>query len=576
MNIRTIVPDLFKKLFPPPIKIPAQSITGRISLDQKDKEMLQRFGVTMSDLRTMMDQQTMINFDRNSLYRETDRAVQHWLVGAACELYADVVTTYSQLQNATVWITSENAKYKSELEKLLAIVGIEERIFDWAYALGQYGDLFVKLEAKDGVGIVSIDDGEHPINTSRVDYNGRLIGFYETPMGHIAESRTLLPPWDYVHFRILGTKKKRPRYADPLFSEYRTVTILSPDLKRVSTKYGTSLLQQALPAYKRLRLAEDSLLIARMSKGILRYIYKVKVDGSNIEAVSSIIDGYKTLLKRARALDINQATANFDEKSNPMGVDEDIIVPVWGDVNDLAIEKLGGETDIRWIKDIEELRNQCAAALRTPLQLLGGFTSELPGSLGQSAIERLDIRFARSLRRLQRGLVEGIKRMCQLHLSYMGMDPDPRLFEVNMPETSSAEEEELKDALDKGVDVVDKLTDMIVKFTGEDDIDKLELLNYMNDRILKLNDFDARAFLKSPEVKQKYEAVLRERKDRGMNVEKVRRQHVQNTDLLTFTPFNGGKEKWAKLYESVKVNVSAPGRPSKGGSTTKRVKKEKK
>jgi hypothetical protein len=42
-------------------------------------------------------------------------------------------------------------------------------------------------------------------------------------------------------------------------------------------------------------MAEDSLMLARLSKGVTRYIYKVMVDGTNLEAVSEIIDEYKSL-----------------------------------------------------------------------------------------------------------------------------------------------------------------------------------------------------------------------------------------------------------------------------------------
>lgn len=857
---------------------------------------------------------------------------------------SEVATNYSQLHGASVWITSDSQKYTNELTKLLDHIGIEEKIFDWAWTVGAYGDLFVRMHAKPGTGIISVDDDQHPLNVSRVDYNGRLVGFFNTPIGYMGSPTTtdLLPPWEFVHLRLLGAKRKRPSYHDPQYSEYRTVSLMCADTRQASSKYGTclpyfvpvetdkgtfpigkivgskmrvkvksfnkntgaiewssvsgwssrshnedmvrikfdggktgksihctpehpilvynkgwveakdvtvndylmvetpeitndqkqillggllgdgcvswkylksvekdvcgsymftqsvrhhtffdwivrnlsnfkpvvrkrykkykgksvgnltlqtrravvlddvfagcyidgrkiitkdilykldelglavwfmgdgsvcksggnkykskvyrysyavictdsfthkecviirdwlldrwgiksrvacppstnkcriiisipgtrkllrliapyvyidhtswgldkkqwvardivvssrrvvapvqvrgvelysedhkcgggrvydievkdnhnflvhgavvhnSLLLNAIPVYKRLRLAEDSVLLARLSKGLLRYLYKVKVDGTNLEAVAEIMDEYTATLKQARALDTTSGSENFDSKYNPMAVNEDIVLPVWGDAGDLSVEKLGGEPDIRWIKDVEDLRNQLSVALRVPLQLLGGFTKDLPSSLGTSALERIDIRFARASRRLQRSVLDGIKRMCQIHLAYMGMDPDPSLFEVNMAETSSAEEEELKDALDKGVDVVDKLSDLIAKHTG-DRVDKLELLDYLNQKILKLGDLDLYSMLSDIDEKRfartgehifqkkEYMELLNERAKESKDRIKSAKERIHNTDLLAHLPINSqsvnGKwprnlNEWRSLYGS--------------------------
>ena len=841
---------LLNKPFGEPAHVPADLVKQRDSLSSEDKSLISRIGTSMSDLRKVITQQTQINYGRLSMYREVDQAILYPLIGSAVEMYTEVASTYSQLHSSTVWVTSEDRHISNVLNKFLDTICVEERIYDWLWNVGAYGDLFVEVEGAPGVGIVSIMDDEHPINLSRADYKGRLIGFYETPLGNSAVAKDLQPPWKYVHFRLLGARKKRPIYTDPNYTDYRSISLgMMADTRLFSTKYGVSLVNNALPIYKRLRLSEDSLMLSRLSKGVLRYVYKVGVDScftgdtqinladgtspaikhivdnidyykgrsvltvnpktlevepgkivggkltiknaqlvrvsidngryvdctpdhrfmlrdgtykqaqylesgdslmpyrtsasgagyptvyapndhkhkfvhrlmvgnacrgmvvhhkdfnvlnndlsnlqvmsvkehmllhkkegtwqrrigdgvieahkrgaydhftgskrdkefcasvsrgvkkaivegrkrcdgrkgkkytprievecvcgcgrkfevrvtqktkfynrdcfvrwakgnlkptpqameaavkshvgskpwnygltkdsdirvakygetfkehyregvagyrnhkvvsveflsrtedvydiqidknnnfplnigvfvhnSNLEAVAEIVDEYKATLKRARAINTTPGEYNFDERMNDMGVNEDIIVPVWGDVNNLAIEELGGKTDIRWITDIEEQRNQLASALRIPLQLLGGYSSELPASLGQSSLERLDIRFARSARRLQRAGITGITRLCQLHLAYLNMNPSTELFQVNMAETSSAEEEELKDALDKGVDIVDKLSDLIVKHAGED-IDKLELIDYLNQKVLKLNDLDLRTMV---------------------------------------------------------------------------------
>lgn len=462
----------------------------------------------------------------------------HPIMSACVELFADTATTYDSIHGATVWVTSDNSKYTSVLTKLFETLAIEERIYDWAWTLSAYGDVFGRINAIQGTGVISMEDDLHPGDVSRLDSNGRLLGFYQTPLFG-QQSTELRPPWEYVHFRLLGAKKRRPA-GDKINNamEYTTVRIMAPDQRRLTTKYGSSVLLNGLPVYKRLRLAEDSILIARLSKGITRYIWKVVLDSTNAEAVASLIDDYKTLLKRARALDTSAGAPFFEEHRQEMAVNEDVIIPVWGDSNNVTTEKVGGEVDIRWIRDIEELRNQLASALRTPLQLLGGYTKEMPQGLGRGAIERYDVRFARQARRIQRALIEGITRICQIHLAHLGMDPSTDLFTVCMADTSSAEEEELKDSLDKGTDVVSKLVELVTNTLGEENVDRLETLKYFGDTVLRLQDFDPTDFLR----KDLKDQAMAERKKTGVP-EKAKQLAERKRIKLPHLPYTGSDTK---------------------------------
>lgn len=493
LNILTLLRD---KLRGQVHDIPTKQVKTAVQ-SEADRDLIRKVGVSISTIKEAIQRQTLVIYERSQIYQSLDRSLEHPLMSSACSLYADVATTRSQLHESTVWVTTESKEYEYQIEKLFDTINLEEVIYDWAWTVATFGDLFVKPDCQPGVGIVGVRDDEHPITISRVDYNGRLVGFYETPMGYnIADERKILSPWEYVHFRLLGAKKRRPIYTDPMYAEFRTISIMTPDARRLTSKYGTSILLDALPTYKRLKLAEDSVLMARINKGIMRYIYKVAVGGenSNPDAVASLMDEYIAELKRARALDTRDTSPNYQDRFGPLSALEDIILPVWGDVNNLTVDKIGGEADIRWITDIKELRDQLACALKVPLQLLGGYQAELPSSLGQSSLERLDIRFARQTRRIQRAIINGITRLIQIHLAYQGIDPDLSLFEVQMAETSSAEEEELKNALDKGVDVAVKLADLYEKMLGPD-VDKREVLEYINQKFLKLSDVDLDDFI---------------------------------------------------------------------------------
>lgn len=566
--------ELMRKLNGKPAYVSADALqTNRIS--KEDMKMLMQYGLTGNQLSKLLSDQLVVNYDRQSLYRECDRAQTHWLMGAAMELYADVSTNFNRLHNASLWVTSEDTRIENELNRLLESIGAEEKIFDWAWSVATYGDLWAKLNIHPDLGVIAIDDGAHPIEVSRVDNNGRLLGFFHTPLGYnVQDGGKLLPPWEYVHFRLLGTKRRRPMLNDPSYGEFRTASIMAPETRRASVQYGSSLMTQALPNYKRLRMSEDCLLMARASKGVLRYLYKLRVDGANSDAILEMIDEITNTLKRARALDTSNTSTKYDEKSNEFAVMEDIVMPVWGDAkNDLVVEKLGGEPDIRWITDIESLTNQTASALRTPLQLLGGYMKDMPSGLNTSAIENVDIRFARSCRRVQRSIITAVTRICQVHLALRGMIPDAKMFEVHMAETSTAEEKELMESLDKGVDVAGKVIEMFDNVATLGREEKIDLLNYLNTKILKLDDLDISALCSKVAVapENKVDDVIRkELKDRKNHIRKESKKAPLSTEFFAHLPIkndmlvesNAGKQtykirnaQWESCYGNCKVEM---------------------
>lgn len=569
--------DILRDTTRKPPYVPTQDVVN--GMDKEAIDLLKKIGITQGTLTQSIQDSIQVNYDRLSLYGQLQRAMDHWMVGASMELYADYSTAWSSLHEASVWVTANSDKYENELNDMLDRIGIEEKIYDWAFNLGAYGDLFVKPEAGPGMGVIAVNDNEHPINISRADYKGQLIGFYWTPNSpragmtgvdqggyNTGDAYRLMPPWDWVHFRLLGAKKKRFHYGEQQ-QQISSLHMMSGDSTyQMTTRYGTSLLINALPTYKRLRLAEDSLLMARITRGIIRYIWKLSVDQSSAEAVAALVDQYATMITRARAIDTDPDNPYYDSRQSPFSSMEDIFVPVWGEVGNLSYDKVGGEADIRWIVDVEQLRNQLAVSLRTPLSLLGGFVDEATGALGSEAIEELDIRFARNARRLQRATIEGIYRLCQINLAYMNMDPDPTLYTVHMGETSTAEEEAIRESLDSGVDTIDKFINVAENAVGGGKLDKQKLFDYFSRKILKLEDFHIEDFVMSdsPVMESKEQVARVLAVEEAIKQRILHRRVSRNHDLNSFVPVQwdtGPAPRWAvgdKLIESMNSEDENP------------------
>jgi len=504
--------------------IPSE-ILDKGKLSPEEKELIQRVGITFAQLQKDLNIDVSTVWDRQRYTVQLNRALDHALIAAAVRHYAVAATTLSPIHNATIWVTSKSAKYQKILSNLLDDIGIEEKIFDWAWTVAAFGDLFVEVNGMPNLGVVSINDDRNPVEISRIEHDGILVGFYETPMGHTSSSeKKIIEPWRFVHLRLLGAKRARPAWGDPTYTEFKTMSLmLGHDTRQASSRYGCSLILDALPTYRRLRMAEDSLLLARMTRGILRYVWKLKVDSNNMEMLDSLISTIANTLKRARAINTSDTNPYFSSKDNAFAVQEDLFLPL-PDTSDLVKEEFGGEPNIRWIVDIDELRQQLACALSVPLSLLGGYTSEATGALGSEAFEKLDIGFAKNARRLQRALINGIKRLCQIHLAYQNMDPDPAMFEVCMASPSTAEEESLRSSLETGTNTISAFMEMVEKIDPE--VDQKDVFKYLNQKILKLEDFDLDNFKKKV-------VPLGEKKEEGFV-----RYPIMDSDFLSYLPLH--------------------------------------
>jgi hypothetical protein len=561
-----------------PLDVPAKT-TQDLAEPQKQKELINRLitkGTIFSrdSLSKLLADALATSYYRRTFYRDCEQAASHPLVAGALDLYVDSVCSVSGLTNRSVWCTSEDPKIENTVNQFLEEIALEEKIRDWAGQLGLFGDFFVEGIGREGIGIAFADDNFHPADIERIDINGRLEGFIRT--GQFTQqaqyTADMEAPWKYSHFKVAGVTRKVLNTALGIFGEPGRMFSLEQsklqDRKfRVTTRYGVSLLTNAIPIYKRLKMCEDSLLMSRMTRGILWYLYKIKVSGGNMDSAAELVQGYAEYLKRSLAsgLDTDTNQQMWKDKWAPVfGQVEDMFVPESDDVS-VSVEKLGGEPDIKAIVDVDMLINQLLGSLRVSKSMLG-ITDDLPGAIGEGAANRISINFAKNAQRLQAGLRQGVKRFAQIHLAFRNLNPDPTRFEINFTEISSAEEEEIKNALDKGVDIVDKAMDMIVKNAGEGQIDKLELLDYFNRKVLKLNDLDlaamrinvleAKAAAGDDGLKDTIKKLVEAAKAKYKLTKPRVKQITTESDLFAYLP-EVDKDK-TKLDENVQKLVDAP------------------
>lgn len=347
-----------------------------------------------------------------SLYYEADRftayndykAMDHSPeVSAALDILADECVTRSE-RGEILSIYSDNSRVKKVLYDLFyRTLNVNFNLGFWAREVLKMGDLFLKLE----------------IDQTRGIYDVILL-----PVAEIHREETLNGPagafqfkwdvnglnfeeWQVAHFRIIADSGRLP--------------------------YGRSVLEPARKLWKQLQLAEDAMLVYRCVRAPERRVYYIDVGNIDPADVGQFMEQAKAQIKKAPM--VNPATGNINLKYSPITYEEDYFLPIRGDKS-ARIETLPGASNLGDIADIEYLQNKLFAALKVPKPYLN-YAETIPGG---SALSQADLRFSRTINRLQQFLIMELKRIANIHLYFLGMEDAMDEFQLTLTNPSTQQE----------------------------------------------------------------------------------------------------------------------------------------
>jgi len=306
-------------------------------------------------------------------------------IASALDIYADEMTTsneYDRLLN----IDCMNHEIKTILESLFYdALNIEFNCFGWARSMCKYGDFFLYLDIDEKLGITSVIgmpnneverlEGQDESNPNYVQYqwNGAGLTFEN---------------WQVAHFRILGNDRYSP--------------------------YGTSVLDPARRIWRQLVLLEDAMIAYRVVRAPERRIFQIDVGNIPPQDVPQYMEKVKTEMKRNQLVDAN--TGRVDLRYNPLSLEEDYFIPMRGGVGS-DIKSLQGASSLNDIDDVKYLRDKLFAAIKIPQAYL---TNLEGGTEDKTTLAQKDIRFARTITRLQRSIVAELEKMAIVHLYTLG------------------------------------------------------------------------------------------------------------------------------------------------------------
>ena len=192
-----------------------------------------------------------------------------------------------------------------------------------------------------------------------------------------------------------------------------------------------SMLEKARRIWKQLLLSEDAMLIYRTSRAPERRMFKVFVGNMNDDDVEAYVQRVANKFKREQIVD--SRSGNVDMRFNQMAVDQDYFIPVRDPAAPDPISTLPGATNLSEIADIEYIQKKLLTALRVPKAFLG--FEEVVGDGKNLALQ--DIRFARTINRIQKSMISELNKVAIIHLFILGFEDELSNFTLGLTNPST-------------------------------------------------------------------------------------------------------------------------------------------
>ena len=380
---------------------------------------------------------------RTQLYSEYDAMDTDAIIASALDILSEESTLKNDM-GEVLHIRSNDENIQKILYNLFYdVLNIEFNLSWWIRNMCKYGDFFLKLEASEKYGVYNvipfaafnIERQEHydPENPTAVRFRydpdglaADTYGYFKTPNQHDAKS-IYFDNYEMAHFRLLTDVNYLP--------------------------YGRSYIEPARKLFKQYTLMEDAMLIHRIVRAPEKRVFYMNVGGIPPAEVENFMQ--KAISKMKRTPYIDQQTGEYNLKYNMQNLMEDFYIPMRGNDTSTKIETLGG-LQYDGITDVNYLRDKLFAALRIPKAFLG-YDEKLQG---KATLAAEDIRFGRTVEKLQRIIVSELYKIAFVHLYIQGYrDESLTNFELSLTTPSIIYDQERVMLLKEKMDLAQSMMD---------------------------------------------------------------------------------------------------------------------
>jgi hypothetical protein len=341
---------------------------------------------------------------RPTLYSEYDAMDTDAIIASALDIIADESTLKNDMGEVLQIRSSDEDVQKILYNLFYDVLNIEFNLWPWIRNMCKYGDFFLKLEIAEKYGVYNVIpysayhmerqegfDLQNPASVRfRFDPDGisaSSYGYYNIPNSKDTGKDIYFDNYEIAHFRLLTDTNFLP--------------------------YGRSYLEPGRKLFKQYTLMEDAMLIHRIVRAPEKRIFYVNVGNIAPAEVENFMQ--KTISKMKRTPYIDQQTGEYNLKYNMQNLLEDFYIPIRGNDSATKIDTLQG-LQYDGITDVVYLRDKLFAALKIPKAFLG-YEKDLTG---KATLAAEDIRFARTIDRIQRIILSELNKIALVHLYTQG------------------------------------------------------------------------------------------------------------------------------------------------------------
>ena len=514
-KIRQLFEDALRiKVIPNDNKYAGVSITD-------DKDDLATKQIKAADSGSLIDVEAVNKFrtlssDRQERYSQFEDMLKDATTAAAIEMYADDATQYDYKTGRIIWAESDNADIAKAANRLIDVLGINEKAWTHIYALCAYGDVYLRLyrkgdesdynqlfnnhEGSTAIRVKPEDDArpleeyieyvDDPAVMYDLQVRDKTSGFIKMINTEVEESSSMYTSLvtktldlsdvniydrkSFVHICLSGNIDRHPE----LIALHDSKTG-STNVYKVKT--GKSILADAYEAAQTVKLLEDSMMLSRVTKSALVRILQIEVGNMPKPEVEALLRRIKNMIEQKMAL--NKQNGVVSSYNSPGPIENIVYVPTKEGKGAITSNNLGGDVNIKDIVDVDYFNNKKLSALKIPKQYLN---YDAPEGLGNgTSLTKLSSRYAHTIMRIQNAYISGITTL--LNLYFLDKDLDYiNDFTLKMVSPATIEDTERDEQIANRLNQASDILNMIDGKTDEKGI--FETVCWILDNFLNMND----------------------------------------------------------------------------------------
>jgi hypothetical protein len=454
---------------------------------------------------------------RDQIYQLLDTMSEDSIISSVLESYAEDATGRND-QGRIVWCESSDADINNYITFLLDTLNVDKNVYSWVYNLCKYGDVYLKLyrESEYDDPVFGSKDEKKDDNTLNEDINinvykksdkyahyvemvpnpaevfelikfGKTCGYIKSPVISNSTRRdNLNNVWykytfkkddidiynatEFVHGALVDSSNRTPEEVNIFMDDEKSGTY--------TVRRGKSILYNTFKIWRELQLLENSVLLNRITKSSIVRAINVQVGDMDKAQVNAHLHHIKAMIEQKASIDKGNSMSEY---TNPGPIENNIYIPVKGEVGNISVSQIGGDVDVKSLADLDYFKNKFYGNLRVPKQFFGD-TDDGAGFNGGESLAQISSRYAKMTKRVQAVTCEMITDIINLYLLDKGLDSYINKFTIKMLAPVTVEDTQKRDNMSTQLSIISDVMALVTDM--ESTADKFKILKSLLSNVI--------------------------------------------------------------------------------------------